>query len=171
MIRILIFIMAGVIAPLSVFAEPTLFSSPTAPSGPRIKLNVMTDEDLVHPGGRFELYLSVEIEEGWHIYSLKPLEGNELLATRIILDDNVFESIDSWQESSTHLIQDDAQAKLVKGHTHTAVFHNSFYVPQNFKPGNYFLNGKLLYKACDNNLCTLPQSLPFTNRIQVVAAE
>jgi len=52
----------------------------------------MADSDPVHPGDRFKLYLSVQIEEGWHIYSLQPLDGNELLATQIILEDNVFES-------------------------------------------------------------------------------
>jgi len=80
----------------------------------------MADSDPVYPGDRFKLYLSVQIEEDWHIYSLQPLDGNELLATQIILDDNVFESAGDWQESSPSLIQDDAQAKLVKAHTNIA---------------------------------------------------
>lgn len=167
MIRILIFILAGMIAPVSAFAEPFPFSNSTVPSGPRIKLNVMADKDPVYPGDRFRLYLSAQIEEGWHIYSLQPLDGNELLATQIILDETVFASAEPWQESATHLIQDDAQEKLVKGHVNTAEFYNSFHVPKNFKSGNYALNGKLHYRACDNNLCTLPQSLPFTSPIHV----
>jgi DsbC/DsbD-like thiol-disulfide interchange protein len=170
MIRILIFILAGMIVPVTTFAEPIPFSTPGAPpSGPRIKLSTVTDRDSVYPGDRFKLYLSVQIEEGWHIYSLQPLNGNELLATQIILKDNIFESQKRWQESPTHLIQDDAQAKLVKGHVSTAEFHNSFRVPKNFKSGNHSIKGELLYRACDNNLCTLPQSLPFSSRIHVGA--
>ena len=67
------------------------------------------DTDIAYPGDYFKLYLSVQIEEGWHIYSLQPMDGNELLATQIMLDDNSFESQKRWQESSIHLIQDEAQ--------------------------------------------------------------
>ncbi len=163
----LTFILAGLIAPVLAFAEPSPFSSPTASSGPGIKLNLMMDRDLAYPGDRFKIYMSVQIEEGWHIYSLQPMDGNELLATQIVVEENVFESQKNWQESPTRLIQDDAQQKLVKGHVTTAEFHNSYRVPENSKSGNYSIKGKLLYRACDNNLCTLPQSLPFDIQIRV----
>ena len=167
MIRILFYILTGFLIPVSAFAESFPFSSPTHWSGPGIKLNTMTDRDLAYPGDRFKLYISVEVEEGWHIYSLQPMDGNELLATQIILEDHVFESQNLWQESPTRLIQDDAQQKIVKGHVTTAEFNNSFRVPENSKSGNYFLKGKLLYRACDNNLCTLPQILTFDSQIRV----
>jgi len=165
MIRILIFTLAGMF--VHSFAEPGPFSTPGLPSGPRIKLDTMADRDPVYPGDGFKLYLSVQIEEGWHIYSLQPLDGNELLATQIFLEDNVFESSGDWQESSPSLIQDDAQAKRVKAHTHIAEFHKNFHIPENFNPGSYRINGKLHYRACDNKLCTLPQNLPFVSRIHV----
>ena len=164
MIRILIFIL--VLFPTHLYAEPSPFSTPL-PSGPGITLSALTDRDSVYPGDRFDLYLSVQIEEGWHIYSLQPLDGNELLATQISLADDIFESAEPWKESPTHLIQDDAQAKMVKGHTNTAEFQKKLYVPENLNPGSYSIEGKLLYRACDNKLCTLPQSLPFTTRILV----
>ena len=75
MIRILIFTLAGML--VHSFAESGPFSTPGPQSGPRIKLDTMADSDPVHPGDRFKLYLSVQIEEGWHIYSLQPLDGNE----------------------------------------------------------------------------------------------
>ena len=165
MIRILIFTLAGMF--VHSFADPGQFSTPWLPSGPRIKLDTMADRDPVYPGDGFKLYLSVQIEEGWHIYSLQPLDGNELLATQIFLEDNVFESSGDWQESSPSLIQDDAQAKRVKAHTHIAEFHKNFHIPENFNPGSYRINGKLHYRACDNKLCTLPQNLPFVSRIHV----
>jgi hypothetical protein len=114
------------------------------------------------------LYLSVQIEEGWHIYSLQPLDGSELLATQITLsEEDRLESAGDWQESATRLIQDDAQAKRVKAHTRIAEFHKDFQVPKNFSLGNYSINGKLVYRACDNKLCTLPQSLTFVSRIYI----
>ncbi|MBT3921230.1 MAG: hypothetical protein HOF21_01520 [Nitrospina sp.] len=168
MIRTLIFFLAGILIPIHLFAESGPFSTPV-PSSPGIKLSTLTDPDPVFPGERFQLFLSIQIEEGWHIYSLQPMDGNELLATRILIEDNVFQSVEYWKESSTHLIQDDAQAKMVKGHIAHAEFQNFFDVPELIKPGSYSINGKLLYRACDNNLCTLPQSLPFITRLQVGA--
>ena len=163
MIRILIFTLAGIL--VHSFAEPGPFSTLEPSSGPGIKISALADN--VHPGGRFKLYLSVEIEEGWHIYSLHPLGGNELLATQIILEDNVFESTGPWQESPPSLIQDDAQEKLVRGHTTTAEFHKSFRAHKKFDTGSYPINGKLVYRACDNKLCTLPQSLPFGSQVHI----
>lgn len=167
MIRILFFILAGLTIPALAFADLSPFSSPTVPSGPGIKINTIVDREVAFPGDRFKLYMSVQIEEGWHIYSLQPMDGNELLATRIVLNDNIFESKNLWQESPTRLIQDDAQQKMVKGHITTAEFHNSFRVPVNSRPGNYSITGKLIYRACDNKLCTIPQSLIFDSQIRV----
>ena len=165
MIRILVFILAFI--PVSVFAEPFSFPTSNLPVGPRVKISVLVDRDFAYPGGYFKLYLSVQIEEGWHIYSLQPMEGNELLATQIKLEDDVFANQKNWQESPTHLIQDDAQQKMVKGHINTAEFNKSFHVPQSFDPGDYLIKGEVIYKACDNSLCTLPQSLPFSSRVHV----
>ena len=125
------------------------------------------DRDPAYPGDRFKLYMSVQIKEGWHIYSLQPMDGNELLATQIVTYDNIFESQKYWQESRTRLIQDDAQQKLVKGHVTNAEFYNSFRVPENTRSGTYSIKGKLLYQACDNKICTLPVSLPFYSQIRV----
>lgn len=164
MIRILVFTLATLFVYIP--AESTPF--PAFKSlGPRIKLNAMTDRDSVHSGDEIRLYLSVQIEEGWHIYSLHPLDGNELLATQIILEKNAFQSIGDWQESKAHLIQDDAQDKLVKGHTATVEFYRDFIVPEKIISGSYCLKGKLLYRACDNKLCTLPQGISFDSPIQV----
>ena len=171
MIRTLIFILAGLIAPVFTFAEPSPFSSPSVSSGPGIKLNMLVDRNPAYPGDRFKLYMSVQIKEGWHIYSLQPMDENKLLATQIMIDDNIFEGQKHWQESPTRLIQDDAQQKLVKAHVTTAEFHNSFRVPENTRSGNYSIKGKLLYQACDNNLCTLPESLPFDSQVRVGVKE
>jgi hypothetical protein len=164
MIRVLIFILA--FFPAHLCAETVPFSAPLS-SGPGLKLNVVTDQDPVYSGGRFTLYISVQIEEGWHIYSLRPLDGNGLLATRITLQEGTFETTGEWKESSTHLIQDDAQEKMVKGHSVTAEFQKNFQVPQDSDSGIHSIEGKLIYRACDNKLCTLPQSLPFITWLQV----
>jgi hypothetical protein len=73
----------------------------------------------------------------------------------------------NWVESSTELIEDGAQAKMVKGHIVNAEFYKSYFVPEGINPGNYSIKGKLIYRACDNKLCTVPQNLPFVSWVQV----
>ncbi len=164
MIRILILILTGMFVPVHVFADP--FSSPLS-SVPGLKLSTLTDRDLIYPGDPFKLYLSIQIEEGWHIYSLEPLDGNDMLATKINIEDHVFGNMGKWVESSTELIEDGAQAKMVKGHIVNAEFYKSYFIPEGINPGNYSIKGKLIYRACNNKLCTVPQSLPFINWVQV----
>lgn len=170
MIRNLIFILALLAFPVYGWSSP--FSNPLATPqsslSPKINIKPLVESNPASPGDPFRLYLSVEIEEGWHIYSLQPLAGNELLATQIILEDNVFDDgVEHWQESPVSLIQDDAQDRVVKGHRVTAEFHKDLYVPKNFSSGRYPINGRLIYRACDNKLCTLPKSSPFASWIDV----
>ena len=56
------------------------------------------------PGEEFILHLSVIVKTGWHIYSLSPLSGNELLATQIFIDENVFqENMEKMRHFFDHL--------------------------------------------------------------------
>jgi hypothetical protein len=122
---------------------------------------------MVFPGEEFKLYMSVLIEEGWHIYSLLPLKGSELLATKILIDENVFQEKEVWREPESVLIQDGAVGKMVKGHKGNVEFSRTYIVPVEVDAGTYPLNGKLVYRACDNQVCTLPQEFPFNSVLRV----
>ena len=167
MIRNLIFILASIFFSGQGFAQSSPFLNPPSSFSPKLQIESLINKNPVSPGESFRIYLSVQIEEGWHVYALKPLPGNELLATQIVLEDHAFEEVTVWQESPVSLIQDDALEKMVKGHTLTAEFYTNLNVPTEFRSGRYTLNGHLLFKACDNKLCTLPQELPFASSVSV----
>ena len=122
---------------------------------------------MVFPGEEFKFYMSVLIEEGWHIYSLLPLKGSELLATKILIDKNVFQEKEGWREPGSMLIQDGAVGKIVKGHKGNVEFSRTYIVPFEVDAGTYPLNGRLVYRACDNQVCTLPQEFLFNTVLQV----
>lgn len=111
--------------------------------------------------------MSVLIEEGWHIYSLSPLKGSESLATQILMDENVFQDQEGWQEPEPSLIQDEAIEKMVKGHKGNVEFSKVYSVPVDVEAGKYPIKGRLVYRACDNKLCTLPQEFPFNVILQI----
>ena len=163
--RVLIILIFIFLLPLVLFANPPF--DRLQPALPQIKINVLTSKSMVFPGEEFKFYMSVLIEEGWHIYSLLPLKGSELLATKILIDKNVFQQKEDWREPESVLIQDGAVGKMVKGHKGNVEFSRTYIVPVDVDVGKYPLNGRLVYRACDNQTCTLPQEFLFNTVLQV----
>jgi DsbC/DsbD-like thiol-disulfide interchange protein len=157
--RVLILLFFNFLFPHALFAAP-LFNRSQAVL-PQIKINVLTNKSMVYPGEKFKFFVSVLIQEGWHIYSLFPLKGSELLATQILMDENAFQDNETWQEPEPALIKDEAVRKIVKGHKENVEFSKTFKVPVDIETGNYLIKGRLVYRACNNQICTLPQKFPF----------
>ena len=163
--RALIILILIFLFPLALFANPPFDRS--QPSLPQIKINVLTNKSMVFPSEKFKLYISIIIEEGWHIYSLSHLRGKELLSTQILIDENVFQEQECWREPEPVLIQDEAIGKLVKGHKGNVEFSRTYSVPVDIEADKYPIKGRLVYWACDNQICTLPQEFPFNTVLQV----
>ena len=164
--RVLILLIFIFLFPHALFA--TSFFNRSQAVLPQIKINVLTNKSMVYPGEKFKFFVSVLIEEGWHIYSILPLKGSELLATQILMNENVFQEQETWQEPEPVLIQDEAVGKMVKGHQRNVEFSKTFNVPVDIEAGNYLIKGRLVYRACDNQICTLPQKFPFNTSLQIV---
>ena len=137
------------------------------PLYPPIKVSVLTNKSLVFPGEEFKFHLSIIVKTGWHIYSLSPLAGNEFLATQIFIDENIFRAKGVWKEPKPVLIQDGAVGRMVNGHKGNVEFSRTYLVPAEVEVDKHSINGKLIFRACDNHICTLPQELPFHASILV----
>ena len=83
------------------------------------------------------------------------------------MDENTFKEQGFWKESNPVLIQDAAIGRMVKGHKGNVEFSQTYLVPIELANKKYFLNGKLVVRACDNKVCSLPQELPFRSVIEV----
>ena len=127
----------------------------------------MPSKESVRPGDRFRLHVVATLTEGWHIYSLKA-GSDDSLATRIELDPTVFSPAGDWQESRPQITDDEILQKKVKTHSRRAEFSRRIAVPHNVKPGNYPLSGTLTYRSCDNNVCTIPQTIRFRSHVIVL---
>ena len=134
---------------------------------PGIKIQVLPSKSVVLPGEQFKFYISVILEEGWHIYSLSPFAENKMLETKVFMDENVFKGQGLWKEPKPILIKDGAVGKIVKGHKGNIEFSRNYLVPNNLEENKYFLKGKLVVRTCNNKVCGLPQELPFRSVIHV----
>ena len=132
-----------------------------------IKVSALTNKSLVFPGEEFKFHLSIIVKTGWHIYSLSPLAGNEFLATQIFIDENIFWVKGVWKEPKPVLIQDEAVGRIVNGHKGNVEFSRTYLVPAEVEVDKHSINGKLIFRACDNHICILPQELPFHASILV----
>ena len=164
--RVLILLILIFLFPHILFATPLFNRSQVVL--PQIKIKVLTNKSMVYPGEKFKFFVSVLIEEGWHIYSILPLKGSELLATQILMNENAFQGHETWQEPDPALIEDEAVGKMVKGHKGNVEFSKTFHVPVDIETGHYLIKGRLVYRACDNQICTLPQEFPFNTSLQIV---
>ena len=166
--RVFIILLILFSSSLPIFAKPPFdkLKDPN-PSFPAIKVSALTNKSLVIPGEEFIFYLSVIVKTGWHIYSLSPLAGNEFLATQIFIDENVFREMSVWKEPKPVLIQDGAVGRIVNGHKGNVEFSRTFLVSPKVEVDKYSIHGKLIFRACDNKICTLPQELPFQTGILV----
>ena len=166
--RVFIILLILFSSSLPVFAKPPFdkFKDPNL-LYPPIKIRALANKSLVAPGEEFIFHLSVIVKTGWHIYSLSPLAGNEFLATQIFIDENVFREKSVWKEPKPVLIQDEAVGRIVNGHKGNVEFSITYLVPPKVRVDKHSISGKLIFRACDNQICTLPQELPFHTDILV----
>ena len=149
-------------SPFGSIKRSDLFVSPIA-------ISVLTNKTFVYQGKEFIFHLSVLIKEGWHIYSLKPFQESEGLTTQILMDKNNFQQQSDWKGPTAVLIKDGALGKIVKGHKGQIEFSKTYFVPLNLPPQVYSLGGNLVFRACNNQICTLPRKFAFKTEIEVSA--
>ncbi len=133
-----------------------------------IEAVALFENDFLRPGETFDLWIRLDIQEGWHVYSLEVL-GHPQLSTQIRIHSNAFIPVSNWQESTPQMRYDKLLQKTVKSHVKKAEFNSSQIVPESTPSGNYTIAGSLTYSACNNTICTLPKVSPFHTRVVVEA--
>ena len=81
----------------------------------------------VMAGSEFNLFIQVNLPQGWHIYSLQNRE--DTLPTRIRLGENLFRPQGEWQESLPRITHDGVLQEMVKAHEKTAEFSRALQAP------------------------------------------
>ena len=132
-----------------------------------IGVEAIPEPARVGPGERFTLIVRVHLNEGWHIYSMRLQGKDKSITTRIRMEKNCFLPVGAWKETSPEIILDEVLEKVVNIHKIGAEFSLEYEVPPALKQGKYPLGGTLVYRACDNRVCALPDSLKFQTDVWV----
>ena len=134
-----------------------------------IKLVAIADPESVNPGGRFILHLKIEVLEGWHIYSLDAKgDEEESLATKIALNSGALIPQGLWEEPTPTIGWDGALERIVKTHEQVVEFRRSYHVFESLASGIHRIKGSIMFRACNNKICSLPREIPFGLKIRVM---
>jgi len=133
-----------------------------------LSADIVIEPRAVHPGALFELRVWISLDEGWHIYSMETANGQEDYPTRIRLNDSRFVGQGEWKEPKPKVIFDGALGKMVKTHKNVIEFRRFYWAPRDTKVGSYNLAGIIIYRACDNRICTLPREMGFSTPLEIL---
>jgi hypothetical protein len=130
-------------------------------------LTITVPEIVVSAGKRGMIKMEVEIKRGYHIQANKVKDGL-LIPTTIKIDED--KNIRTGKQDFPPA----KKFKLEGTDDFLDVFDGVFEIRIPFKTikkvprGQYILNAKLHYQACDNKTCLFPKSIAFSFTIKVI---
>jgi thiol:disulfide interchange protein DsbD len=138
-------------------ADPVAWRLQNAPATP------------VKPGGRFNVKLQAAVQEGWHLYSLKPIADGPLPTRIWIAEGQPFSLAGAVQAPEPQVIQDATFGMEVELYEGEAVFALPVKVASGAAPGAQRLVVSASYQSCNNKICLPPKTVKV--EVQVVIAK
>jgi len=113
----------------------------------------------VKPGARFDLKLVAKIQEGWHLYSLKPVADGPI-PTRIWLPEGQpFQLAAAIKASEPQTLQDPSFNMEVEQYEGEATFTLPVRIAAGAAPGSQTLVASASYQSCNNKICLPPKTV------------
>jgi DsbC/DsbD-like thiol-disulfide interchange protein len=113
----------------------------------------------VKAGGRFTVKLLATVQEGWHLYSLKPMTEGPI-ATRIwIAEGQPFSLSGAVRAPDPRVMQDPSFGMEVELYEGEVVFTLPVRVAPGTAPGIQQVVVSASYQSCNNKLCLPPKTV------------
>ena len=115
----------------------------------------------------FELVISVDIEKGWHTYSLTQPKDAPALATTIQVDEIKGVTLGEFQADPPPKIHDTDQGTLEE-HEGKVAWRAPLSFDSTVDPASLTISGTLKIQFCDESGCLPPKKLKFSAKVPVV---
>ena len=110
-------------------------------------------------GARFTLKVTAEVQEGWHLYSLKPMAEGPIPTRIWIAEGQPFALAGAIQAPPPEIEQDPSFGMEVELYEGEAVFSLPVKVAAGAAPGAQKLTVSAAYQSCNNKLCLPPKTV------------
>ena len=113
----------------------------------------------VKRGARFTVKLLAEVQEGWHLYSLKPMAEGPIPTRIWIAEGQPFSLGGAVHAPDPRVMQDPSFGMEVELYEGEAVFTVPVKVAPGAAPGAQKLVVSASYQSCNNTLCLPPKTV------------
>jgi DsbC/DsbD-like thiol-disulfide interchange protein len=113
----------------------------------------------VKAGARFNVKLLADVQEGWHLYSLKPMAEGPIPTRIWIAEGQPFSLAGAVQSPDPQVIEDPSFGMEVELYEGEAVFTLPLRVASGATPGPQKLVVSASYQSCNNKLCLPPKTV------------
>ncbi len=121
------------------------------------------------PGDKFNLQLTAQIEDGWHLYSTDQAEGGPT-PTRIVLPaDQPFEQAGNLESSEPKTTMDPNFNLMTEYYEGEATFTMPVKVAASAVPGQSEVKVNVSFQTCNDELCLPPKTVKLSVEIDLAA--
>jgi thiol:disulfide interchange protein DsbD len=144
--KIIVFAAAMAVSLAAAVADPVAWKLETPPAA-------------VKPGARFHLKLVATVNDGWHMYSLKPMAEGPIPARIWIPEGQPFTLAGAVQAPDPQIVRDPSFGMEVEIYEGEAVFTLPVKVAAGAAPGARTLVVSASYQSCNDKLCLPPKTV------------
>jgi DsbC/DsbD-like thiol-disulfide interchange protein len=113
----------------------------------------------VKAGARFKVKLLAAVQDGWHMYSLKPMADGPIPTRIWIAEGQPFSLAGAVQAPDPQVMQDASFGMEVELYEGEAVFTLPVRIASSAAPGAQKLVVSASYQSCNNKLCMPPKTV------------
>jgi thiol:disulfide interchange protein DsbD len=121
----------------------------------------------VKPGGKFTVKLLAAVQDGWHLYSLKPMAEGPIPTRIWIADGQPFTLSGAVQAPGPRVMQDPSFGMEVELYVGDVVFTLPVKVAAGTAPGVQKLVVSASYQSCNNKVCLPPKTVQVEAPVKV----
>ncbi|MEJ2616129.1 MAG: protein-disulfide reductase DsbD family protein [Ignavibacteriaceae bacterium] len=147
-----------------VFLSRLNFSQDTPDKIVDVKLSTITKS--IETGSVVNLALLLNIKEGWHINSNKPLDPN-LVPTAVNLKDTSAYKLKEIKYPQPELKKLAFSENELSLYEYEAVIKIQIVIDKNYSKKNLIIKGKIQYQPCNDQTCLFPFSKDFSVNLKI----
>jgi hypothetical protein len=136
--------------------EPVTWKIQDAPTAP------------VKAGARFNVKLVAKMQDGFHVYSMKPIAEGPIPTKIWLASGQPFELAGSIKAPQAEVMQDSAFGMEVELYEGEAAFQLPLKVAPETPLGTQMLTVSVSYQSCNNKMCLPPKTVKVELEIPVV---